>query len=460
MEQGLTQRYATLIAESQPGGEAIAAARDGVLDFLACAVGGLEDVAYRKVRDALLPQAGAPRASVIGQSLYVDAQTAALLNGTSGHALDYDDVQAGVRGHPSTVILPALFTAAEESGATAEAFLASYAVGVEAMAKLGRAMGSRHYETGFHNTATLGPVGAAAAIGHLLRLEPDTLAGALGIAATQAAGLRLQFATEVKPLHAGLAARAGVLAVQLARAGLQGNAAFLDGKLGYLAVLGLGGEMPERAVAGWGEPWEILSPGLAFKAYPCCGASHLPADAILDLIAEEGVRAADLAEAVVTFPPGGEAALVVTEPRNGLDGRFSVEYVIAVALLDGRLGLAPFADRPLRDDVAALLPRIRRQVDHDVPSIGEAPEKRFARVDLRTRDGRSLTRTATRVRGAQDLRAKFLDAAAGSGMSDGIPDHVARMRDAGDLARLMALLRREGAARETSAVSMADTGRD
>lgn len=444
MEQGLTARYAALIAASQPSADAVAAARDGVLDFLACAVGGLDDTAYGKVRDALLPQAGAAKASVIGQSSLVDAQTAALLNATLGHVLDYDDVQAGVRGHPSTVILPALFTAAEEGGATAEALLAAYVVGVEAMARLGRAMGTRHYETGFHNTATLGPVGAAAALGHLLRLEPDLLVNALGIAATQAAGLRLQFATEVKPLHAGLAARAGVLAVQLAQAGLQGNAAFLDGELGFLNVLGLGGSVPERCVTGWGEPWEILSPGLAFKAYPCCGASHLPADAILDLIAEHHLSAEDLDEAVVTFPPGGSAALVVTEPRNGLDGRFSVEYVIAVALLDGRLGLAPFADRPLRDDVAALLPRIRREVDHTVPSIGEAPDKRFARVDLRTRDGRQLTRTATKVRGVQDVRAKFLDAAAGLDGAADIPDLVARMRDTADLAGLLALLRHAG----------------
>ena len=266
MQRGLTPRFAERIAESCPGAEAIAAARYGVLDFLAAALGGLDDGGYKKVKAALLPMAGAPVASVFGHPDRVDVQTAALLNGTLGHALDYDDVQAGVRGHPSTVILPALFTAAEREGSTAEAVLAAYAVGVEAMARLGRAMGSRHYETGFHNTATLGPVGAAAALGHLLGFAPEALANALGIAATQAAGLRLQFASEVKPLHAGLAARAGVLAVELARAGLAGNAAFLDGTLGFLAVLGLGGAAPERCVEGWGEPWEILSPGLGFKA--------------------------------------------------------------------------------------------------------------------------------------------------------------------------------------------------
>jgi 2-methylcitrate dehydratase PrpD len=441
MTQDLTHRYAGLIAGSRPDAAAIAAARDGVLDFLAAAVGGLDDAAYLKVRDALLPGAGAGQVSVIGHPAPLDAQTAALLNGTLGHVLDYDDVQSGVRGHPSTVILPALLGAAEGCGATAEAVLAAYVVGVEAMARLGRAMGTLHYETGFHNTATLGPVGAAAALGHLLGLAPAVLAQALGIAATQAGGLRLQFATEVKPLHAGLAARAGVLAVQLAQAGLQGNPAFLDGKLGFLAVFGFGQAAPERCVDGWGAPWEILSPGLAFKAYPCCGASHLPADAMLDLIAEHGLRADDLDEAVVTFPPGGEAALVVTAPRSGLDGRFSVEYVVAAALLDGRLGVGAFADRPLRADIAALLPRIRRRVDPDVPSIGAAPEKRFARVDLRLRDGRQLSRTATRVRGAQDLRAKFHDAAGARTALGGVPDLVAGMRGADELARLMALLR-------------------
>ena len=444
MSQDLTHRYATLIAGSRPGPAALAAARDGVLDFLAAAVGGLEDGGYLKVKRALLPLAGQGPASVIGHPGRVDAQTAALLNGTLGHALDYDDVQAGVRGHPSTVILPALLAMAEESGAGAEALLAAYVTGVEAMARLGRAMGSRHYETGFHNTATLGPVGAAAALSHLLGLSAGDTANALGIAATQAAGLRLQFASEVKPLHAGLAARAGVLAVLLARAGLQGNSAFLDGRLGFLQVLGLGGAAPERAVAGWGEEWEILSPGLAFKAYACCGASHLPADAILDLIAGHGVGAEDVAEAVVTFPPGGEAALVVTEPRSGLDGRFSVEYVIAAALLDGRLGVATFADRPLRADIAALLPRIRRQVDHAVPSIGEAPEKRFARVDLHLRDGRRLSRTAMKVRGVGDLGGKFLDAASGLADAAAIPEFVGSMRTEQDLARLLQRLREIG----------------
>ena len=162
---------------------------------------------------------------------------------------------------------------------------------------------------------------------------------------------------------------------------------------------------------------------------------------MLDLIAEHGLRAEQTEQVVVTFPPGAEAALVVTEPRSGLDGRFSVEYAMAVALLDGRLALSRFADQSVGEDAVALLSRISRRVDHGVPSIGEAPEKRFARVEVLTRDGRRLQRTATRVRGAQDLRAKFFDAASGLGRAIRIPDLVLGMRSQENFSALMELLR-------------------
>jgi 2-methylcitrate dehydratase PrpD len=441
MSEALTQHYARLISESRPSGEAIAAARDGVLDFLAAAVGGLTDGAYLRLLNTLLPMAGTGPARLIGHSARTDAQTATLLNGYLGHALDYDDVQAGVRGHPSTVILPALFALAEAERVTAEALLAAYVVGVEAMARLGRAIGSRHYETGFHNTATLGPIGAAAALAHLLGFSTAQTANAIGIAATQAAGLRIQFASDIKPLHAGLAARAAILAVTLVRAGLQGNADALGGRLGFLSVLGFGQADAMRCVAGWGEPWEIVSPGLIFKAYPCCGATHLPLDALLALSAEHDLKADEVEEITATFPPGGEAALVVTHPKTGLDGRFSIEYAAAVALLDHALSIAVFSDTPIRADIAALLPRIRRQVDVNAPSLGEAPEKRFARVDILKRDGQRLSRTATTVQGAQDLAGKFRSA---SGRSlAAIPHLVATMQNAEDLVALLSALSRQ-----------------
>ncbi|MFC3123741.1 MmgE/PrpD family protein [Pseudoroseomonas globiformis] len=442
----LSRVFAALVVDSRPDEATRAAARDGVLDFLACAIGGLEDGGYRKLRQALAPAFGAAVATIIGEEARIDAPHAAVLNGYLGHALDYDDVQAGVRGHPSTVILPALLAAAEADGGTATALLDAYVVGVEAMARLGRAMGHGHYEAGFHNTATLGPIGAAAAVARLRGLDAGRTAQALGIAATQSAGLRLQFGSEIKPLHAGLAARSGLLAVTLAEAGLEGSERFLDGATSFLAAFAQGQARPALAVEGWGTPWEILSPGLMFKEYACCHAAHLAADTVLDLRAEHGLTAADVDSATITFPRGGDAALVVQQPATGLDGRFSVEYVVAAALTDGRLGIATFADRPVRADIAALLPRMHRRHDMDAPSVSEAPQKRFARVDLRLRDGREIGRTATRVRGARDLHAKFLDAAAGRLGAEAIPGLVARMQDAADLGLLLAALRGLGTA--------------
>lgn len=226
----LTARYAGLVAGSQPSPEAIAAGRDGLLDFLACAFASANDPGTLKLWRTLAPAGGTGSVSLIGRAERTDAYTAALLNGYGGHALDYDDVHPSVRGHPGTVILPALLAAAEESLATAEAFLAAYVVGVEAMARLGLALGTRHYEAGFHATATLGTVGAAAAVAHLQQFDAGRTATALGIAATQSFGLRLQFGSEVKPLHAGLAARAGLLAARLAETDLSGAPGFLDGK--------------------------------------------------------------------------------------------------------------------------------------------------------------------------------------------------------------------------------------
>jgi 2-methylcitrate dehydratase PrpD len=437
----LTQRFAELIISSQPGSEAIAAARGGLLDFLASAIAGLDDPAYVKLRTAIIASNSVSTATLIGWHDRLDPANAALINGYLGHALDYDDIQSGVRGHPSTVILPALLAAAETSSASAIAVLEAYVVGVEAMARLGRAMGQRHYEVGFHNTATLGPIGAAAALSRLHGFDARKTAQALGIAATQSSGLRLQFGSDIKPLHAGLAARSGLLAVELVQAGLVGADAFLDGPINFLTAFGQGRPTPALAVEGWGAPWEIVSPGLIFKQYPCCGGSHAGADAILDLKVEHDLAPADIESVTVTFPVGADAALVVTRPTTGLEGRFSIEYVVATALVDGKLGVQAFSDEPIRADIAALLPRISRSHDLDAPTVADAPHLRFTRVDVVAKDGRRLSRTVTKARGAKDLRAKFADATASRTGADVLPGLVADMESAADFTELTRILR-------------------
>jgi len=437
----LTQDFARRIADAQPLQDAAAvhAAREGVLDFLASAFPGPADPAWHRLR-GVLPQAGGP-ARVIGQATTADAASAALLNGYAGHALDFDDVHSSVRGHPGTVLLPALFALADTlPDATALDLIDAYIVGVEAMARLGLALGSKHYETGFHNTATLGPLGAAAACARLLKLGAAATENALGLAATQAGGLRLQFGSEAKPLHAGLAARSGLFAAQLAQAGLQGSPGVLEAPIGFLDAYGFGAADAQRALAGWGSPWQIVTPGLYFKPYACCTATHYAADAALALRAEHQLRAEDIAAVRVVFPPAGDTPLTVTDPATGLEGRFSVEYVLAAALVDGALGLSLFDERAAREDLRSFGRLVSRAYDADAPRASTDPQTRFSTVEVRLHDGRQLSRRVQGLSRARDLAAKYADTTAQQPDAlRAVPALVGRMHSRDDLLQLTAL---------------------
>lgn len=438
MKTALTHGFAAAITASTPSEDAIAAARLAILDLLACALGGTDDRSTAILIETL--GAGTGPSVLIGRSERADPFTAALVNGHAGHVLDYDDVHASVRGHPTVVILPALLAIAGTRPVAARDLIGSYVVGLEAMARLGLALGARHYETGFHATATLGPVGAAAAVAHLLRFTPETTAVALGLAATQSAGLRLQFGYDAKPLHAGLAARAGLTAARLAQAGLSGAPDFLDSSIGFLDAFGFGGTAPERLLAGWGEPWQILTPGLTLKAFPCCTAAHPVAVGALKLRAADDLVPEAVESVVLTFPPGGDAALVVSRPGTGIEARFSPEYIFAAALSDGALGIGHFDERPVRPDLAGLAARVSRRHDEAAPRLSADPATRFVEIEVTFRDGEVLVRRIEGLPGLTDAREKFRDATGGAEIYADIPDLVARMDDAADLARLLTLL--------------------
>lgn len=238
----LTQRLAELIVSSAPSPQAREQARGGLLDFVSVAL----PIVQGDIADTPLTQL---RAVYRNQ----DAQTRALLLGYAGHALDFDDFHPDFRGHPTTVILPALFALMpEKPDISGDAFLDAYVIGVEVAGRLGLAAGPQHYKAGHHSTATLGTLAAAAASARLLNANVAQTANILGIATTRASGLRAQFGSAVKPLHAGFAAESAVIATRLAFAGLQGQAdKVLDA---FLTSGGGGQESPEKLVAGWGLP--------------------------------------------------------------------------------------------------------------------------------------------------------------------------------------------------------------
>lgn len=447
----LTRRLAERIVRSDPlrDERAAEAARAAVLDWLASALAARDDAGADKIASAL--GVGADRkvagaASVLGRRYRLAAPDAALVNGYLSHALDYDDVHESVRGHPSAVLMPALLAEAEERRATGAAFLSAYIVGVETMCRLGMALGSRHYEAGWHSTATLGALGAAAACARLAGLDVESTSRALGLAGTQAGGLRVHFGSDVKPLHAGFAARSGMLAARLAAAGVAGAAEPLDGPLGFLSVFSGGTATPGRAVRDWGQPWQIVEPGMWFKLYPCCSAAHHAADAALAIRAARRPAPADIESVTVSFPPGGDAALVIREPKTGVEGRFSVEYVVAAALTDGDLGVETFSDKPIRPDLAELAAKVERRCDRElVPAPNAMPKGRFTVVSVALTDGTTWTERVDCPRGAPgrplsaaERTAKYEDAV--RGLPDAwreVPGRVARFEQLADLSALI-----------------------
>ncbi|OOC13947.1 immunity protein [Dickeya dadantii] len=387
----ITNQLARLIVASQPDTAVIDLARDGVTDFIACAL----PVWHGAVADSGL----APLKSVYPGH---DSQTRSLLLGYAGHALDFDDFHSGFRGHPGTVILPALLAlAGEQPAITEEQFLVAYAIGVETAGRLGLAAGPRHYSQGYHNTATLGAIAAAAAACRLTGATADQTANALGLAASQAAGLRAQFGSAMKPLHAGLAARAGLSAAQLALAGFHGNHdTVLDA---FLAAHGDGQHHSDALITDWGNPWRLVSPGLTFKRYPTCGGTHSAAEAAF-ILREQYLQRFDqsldgLPDAVdritVTFPPGGDAAPFIRQAATGVEGRFSLEYVIAAALLEGELRLERFTEGPVDPRIAALADKVSRQADPNAPPDEQNPDARFHDVSLWLKDGSHLDASVT-----------------------------------------------------------------
>ncbi|MEK1927487.1 MAG: MmgE/PrpD family protein [Rhizobium giardinii] len=439
-QASLTTAFASAIVSSDPTGDAaaMAAARTAIIDFFACTIAGAGD----RTTGVLAKAVGADlpgEAILVGSDKKTDALVAAVVNGYAGHVLDYDDVHASVRGHPTTVIIPALLALAAERAFSAEAFVASYVVGLEAMARLGLSLGSKHYENGFHATATLGPIGVAAAICHLTGASVEETVIALGIAATQASGLRLQFGYDTKPYHAGMAARSGLLAARLAAAGFGGAPDFLDNPVGFHSAYAFGAGKPELVSENWGAPWQIVSPGLTLKAYPCCTASHPVASLGIELH-REGLKADQIETITFTYPPGADAALVVTKPTNGIEARFSTEYVFSAALIDGALRLDHFDERPVESRIMTLAARAGRRHDETASRMSSDPTTRFVVLDVILKDGNTINRRFDGLPGVTDPNDKFRDATAANPAFADIPALVRSMKTDADLSRLLLML--------------------
>ncbi|MEE9273693.1 MAG: MmgE/PrpD family protein [bacterium] len=419
--RALAERIARTAAEEiDPA--SLGRAREAVTDTVGVTLAGASEPCARIARRLAREEGAAPRASVIGTGERTSPTWAALLNGTAGHALDFDDVDHVILGHPSVTMTPALIALAEERGLGGRALLAAYAVGFETLHALGRAVIPQHYRRGFHATATLGAVGTAAACAHLIGLGAVRTRHALSLSASGAAGLTINFGTMTKPFHAGQAARAGLLAARLAEAGFTAAEDALEtGFTSALAAEGIGPGVEgfadwEGAVGQWGPPWDIAE-GVCVKIHPCCAMTHTGIDAMLELCRREGIRAEEVEGIEARVSPMAMRILRYPVATTGLEGKFSMPFCLASAVVDGRVGLPQFEDdRVGRPEVAALQEGAIFEVD---PELAEKdPESHTAEVGVRLRDGRRLRAREERARGDVDLplsheelREKFVECA-------------------------------------------------
>jgi 2-methylcitrate dehydratase PrpD len=299
------------------------------LDWIGVTLAGRDEPLVRMLIDQAQSEGGLPQATVVGEATKVTASQAALINGSASHALDYDDVQERLHGHPTAPIAPALLALAEKDGRSGRDLIAAFVAGVEVECRINQFMGEGHYERGWHSTATNGAFGAAVAVSHLLGFSPQQCAVAMGIAGTQAAGLRAMFGTMCKPMHAGKAAQNGLFAAQMAARGLTSRPDVLERPLGYGATQS-DGFSAEAALAGLGERYEVSD--VLFKYHAACHGVHASVEALQEIRRNSGLAAADV-EAVELNLRGEYLNICgIDRPETGLEGKFSLKFCSALAL--------------------------------------------------------------------------------------------------------------------------------
>ena len=395
--------------------ELVQACGRALLDTYAAAIAGRNEeasrLALKYARRSGLPAPGRA-ARDWGTGAVLPLELAALSNGVAGHVLDFDDVTSPLRGHPSVALLPALVGLAEAIDADGAELACAYVAGFEVICKLSKAMAVRHYARGWHSTSSIGTLGAAVACARLLQLDARQTVHAIGLAVSQAAGSRANFGTHAKSFQAGHANAAGLRAALLASEGFDAAAGALDEAFGYMDLYASGESLSAQLETLGEAPLELVSSGIEVKKYPLCYATHRALDGVLDLRQAHGLTLADVAAVHVCTSAGALTPLIHQRPQTGLEAKFSMQYAMTAALLDGRVGLSSFTDEAVRRSQAQAF---FRQVTSDDAASG-ATFPRWSEIALELHNGQRLHRRVDMLRGSaeaplslQELRAKVQD---------------------------------------------------
>jgi len=432
-----------------------------VLDGIGLALAGAASECGR-IAQRYLKQLGiesAAGSTVIGTGLRLPARFAAFGNGLAIHADDYDDTQLavakdrvyGLLTHPTAPALPPALALAERDRRSGADLMLAYQVGVEVECKVAEAILPRHYQTGFHSTATCGSIGAAAAAAKLLGLDREATRRALSIGATQAGGLRENFGTMTKPFHAGRAAENGVVAAELAALGFTASANGLEADRGFFRAAG-GGFSPEMIEGKLGDPWTFHFPGVSIKPHPSGSLTHPGMAVMMDLIRKHDIRAERVKRVAVGTNHNMPNALIHHHPKNELQAKFSMEFCMAILLIERKGGLEQFTDAVVnRPDVQAMI----RKVDFGVHPEAEAAgfDKMTTLIAVELDDGTVLEGRADFGKGSpanpmtdDELAEKFRQCAAWGGLDKERTEAVLKLlwkiEDLADVGELTKLLRK------------------
>ena len=405
--------------------EAIRIGKRCVLDGLGLMLAGSAQDCTRIVREFSLNSGQGSGATAFGKdSVKLSAALAALVNGTAGHAMDWDDTQLsttpdrtfGLLTHPTIPPLAASLAVAEMSGGVSgRDFLTAFVTGFEVECKIAESIRPEHYEKGFHSSGTVGTFGAAVAAAKLIGLDRKQLRNLLGMTASMASGIRVNFGTMTKPLHVGRAAQNGVSAALLAQGGFEADPDGLDGPWGFFQVFGRGVDA-ERIVDKLGNPYSIVDPGVSVKPYPCGSLTHPSIDAMRAIVMENDLKPDDIQEVVLYAGNNILNPIRYITAENELQAKFCMPFLLAAILISRKAGVQEFTPAFVHSqDVRTLMQRIRTEFDPAIEAKGY--DKMRSRVEVTLKNGKKIVRDADdRYRGGpenplsdDELIEKFTD---------------------------------------------------
>lgn len=345
---GLTRTIARFIVEIDSSDILLSEyehAKVAFLDWFAVLMAGKDEPLVLKLISYVELMGGDKQATLLGHGTKTNVSQAALVNGSASHALDYDDSMPSFLGHPSATLFPALVAISEWKEKNGSDFLSAYIIGLKAGVTIGSCAGFEHYSAGWHGTSTIGRMASAAACARLLGLDEKQTVYAIGIAGTQASGLKRVFGTMCKPYHAGKASQVGLESALLAKADFTSAEDILEGSDGFFHVLK--GQVQEEVVASLGKTWETEK--LAQKYHASCHATHSALEAVMEISKREKLTAHEIKSIKIHSSQMAVNIAAKEEPKTGLEGKFSLYYCVANALLRGDTGMQAFTDEKVND---------------------------------------------------------------------------------------------------------------